>query len=181
MSHRYCPEFVISIFPFLQINIKLQEKLFSLSDFSSRPWEASLHTKLVEMMEFQLCQFKSLKMMLLKSCTQYASKFGKHSIGTGLEKISFHSNPKKRKCQRMFKLQHNCTYLTHQQNNAQNLPSEASTVCEPRTSRCSSWIQKWQRNQRSNHQHTLAHTKNQRIPKKSSTSELFAMPKPLTV
>ena len=29
------------------------------------------------------------------------------------EKISFHSNPKERKCQRMFKLPHNCTHLTH--------------------------------------------------------------------
>ena len=28
------------------------------------------------------------------SCTQYASKFGKLSIGTGLEKVSFHSNAK---------------------------------------------------------------------------------------
>ena len=30
---------------------------------------------------------------------------------TGLEKVNFHSNPKKRKCQRMFKLPHNCTHL----------------------------------------------------------------------
>ena len=32
---------------------------------------------------------------------------------TGLEKISFHSNPKERQCQRMFKQLHNCTHLTH--------------------------------------------------------------------
>ena len=32
---------------------------------------------------------------------------------TELEKVSFHSNPKERQCQRMFKLLHNCTYLTH--------------------------------------------------------------------
>ena len=31
---------------------------------------------------------------------------------TGLEKVSFHSNPKERQCQRMFKLLHNCTHLT---------------------------------------------------------------------
>ena len=30
----------------------------------------------------------------------------------GLEKVSFHSNPKERQCQRMLKLPHNCTYLT---------------------------------------------------------------------
>ena len=37
---------------------------------------------------------------------------------TGLEKISFHSNPKERQCQRMLKLPHNCIHLTHQQSNA---------------------------------------------------------------
>ena len=29
-----------------------------------------------------------------------------------LEKVSFHSNPKERQCQRMFKLPHNCTHFT---------------------------------------------------------------------
>ena len=56
---------------------------------------------------------------------QYTSKFGKHSsshrIGTltpnpnpnpGLEKVSFHSNPKERQCQRMLKLPQCCTHLT---------------------------------------------------------------------
>ena len=32
-------------------------------------------------------------------------------VATGLEKLSFHSNPKERQCQRMFKLLHNCTHL----------------------------------------------------------------------
>ena len=31
---------------------------------------------------------------------------------TGLEKVSFHSNPEERQCQRMLKLLHNCTHLT---------------------------------------------------------------------
>ena len=31
----------------------------------------------------------------------------------------------------MLRLLHNCTYLTHLQNNAQNSPSQASTVHEP--------------------------------------------------
>ena len=34
-------------------------------------------------------------------------------VATGLEKVSFHSNPKERQCQRMLKLSHNCTHLTH--------------------------------------------------------------------
>ena len=33
-------------------------------------------------------------------------------VATGLEKVSFHSNPKERQCQRMLKLLHNCTHLT---------------------------------------------------------------------
>ena len=36
------------------------------------------------------------------------------AVATGLEKVSFHSNPKERQCQRMLKLPHNCTHLTHQ-------------------------------------------------------------------
>ena len=35
------------------------------------------------------------------------------AVATGLEKVSFHSNPKERQCQRMLKLPHNCIHLTH--------------------------------------------------------------------
>ena len=35
-----------------------------------------------------------------KCCTQYASKFGKLISGHGVEKVSFHSNPKERHCQK---------------------------------------------------------------------------------
>ena len=47
--------------------------------------------------------------MLLQCCTQYASKLGNSAVVTGLEKVSFHSNPKERQCQRMFK--HDCMLL----------------------------------------------------------------------
>ena len=43
------------------------------------------------------------------------------AVATGLEKVSFHSNPKERKCQKMFKLLHSCTHLTLSQSNAQIL------------------------------------------------------------
>ena len=33
-------------------------------------------------------------------------------LRTGLEKVSFHSSPKERQCQRMLKLPHNYTHLT---------------------------------------------------------------------
>ena len=34
------------------------------------------------------------------------------AVATGLEKVSFHSNPKERQCQRTLKLLHNCTHVT---------------------------------------------------------------------
>ena len=44
--------------------------------------------------------------MSLKIYTQYAGKIGKLNN----EKVSFHSNPKERQCQRIFKLPHSCTH-----------------------------------------------------------------------
>ena len=38
---------------------------------------------------------------------------------------------KNRKCQRMVRLLHNCTHLTHQLSNVQDSQSKSSTVCEP--------------------------------------------------
>ena len=35
------------------------------------------------------------------------------AVATGLEKVSFQSNPKERQCQRMLRLLHNCTHLEH--------------------------------------------------------------------
>ena len=34
------------------------------------------------------------------------------AVATGLEKVSVHSNPKERQCQRMLKVPHNCFHLT---------------------------------------------------------------------
>ena len=34
------------------------------------------------------------------------------AVATGLEKVSSHSNPRERQCQRMLKLLHNCNYCT---------------------------------------------------------------------
>ena len=87
--------------------------------------------------------------MLLKCCTQYASKFLKLSGGhrTGKVYFSFQSLRKA---------------MTK---NAQSSPREASTVCELRNSRCSRWIQKRQKNKRSNYQNLFDYRKSKRIPK----------------
>ena len=57
---------------------------------------------------FQILKDDAVK----KCCTQYTSKFGKLSSGHRTGKVSFHSNPKERQCQRMSKLLYNCTHLT---------------------------------------------------------------------
>ena len=59
-------------------------------------------------------------------------------------------------------------------------PSQASAIHEPWSSRCLSWFQKRQRNQRSNCQHLLDHWKS-KSSRKTSTSALLTMPKPVTV
>ena len=74
-----------------------------------------------------------------------------------------------------------CTHFTCQQSNAQNSPNQTSTIHQPRTSRCSSWIQKRQRNQRSNCQHVLDYRRSKRIPEKTSTSASLTTLKSLTV
>ena len=40
------------------------------------------------------------------------ANLGNSAVATGLEKVSFHSNPKERQCQRILKLLHNYTHLT---------------------------------------------------------------------
>ena len=50
--------------------------------------------------------------------------------------------PKERPCQRMFKLLNKCTHFTCQHSNVKNSPSQASTVCEPRTSNVQAGLEK---------------------------------------
>ena len=35
------------------------------------------------------------------------------AVATGLENVSFHSNPNEEQCQRMFKLAYNCAHFTY--------------------------------------------------------------------
>ena len=58
------------------------------------------------------------------------------AVATGLEDVSFYSKPKEGQCQRMFQLSSWRGY-------AQNTSSKASTVHEPRTSRCFSKAGFW--------------------------------------
>ena len=56
---------------------------------------------------FQILKDDAMK-VLYSICQQLENS----AVATGLEKVSFHSNPKQRQCQRMFKLPHNCTHVT---------------------------------------------------------------------
>ena len=68
---------------------------------------------------FQILKDDALKLLALNMPANLENS----AMATGLEKVSFHSNPKERQCQRMFKLLHSCTHLTLQQSSAQNSPS----------------------------------------------------------
>ena len=81
----------------------------------------------------------------------------------------------------IFKLPYIYAHFICQQDNAQNPSSQASTVHELRTSRCTSWIQKGQKNQRTNFQHPLNHRKSKGIPEKTSTSASWTLLKLLTM
>ena len=56
--------------------------------------------------------FQTLKDDAVKVLHSICQQVGNSAVATELEKVSFHSNPKERQCQRMLKLPHNCTHLT---------------------------------------------------------------------
>ena len=53
-----------------------------------------LRTKLVEVMELQLSYFKSQKMILESAALNMPTNLENSAVAPGLEKVSFHSNPK---------------------------------------------------------------------------------------
>ena len=56
--------------------------------------------------------FQILKDDAVKVLHSIGQQIWKTAVVTGLEKVSFLSNPKERQCRRMLKLPHNCTHLT---------------------------------------------------------------------
>ena len=108
-------------------------------------------------------------MVLSKCFTHYASKFGTLSSGhrTGKGPFPFHLQRKGMPNIVQIAIQ---LHSSHTPNKLRsNTSSQASTVCEPRTSRYTSWIQKRERNQSSNCQHILDHRKTKGIPHMSDT------------
>ena len=102
------------------------------------------------------------------------------AVATGLEKVSFHSDPKERQCQRMFKLPHNCTHLTCLQTNAQTSPSQASQYVNREFQMLQLDLEKAEEPE-IKLPPSVGSSKNQESSRKTSTSALLTMPKPLTV
>ena len=88
------------------------------------------------------------------------------AVATGLEKVSFHSNPKERQCQRMFKLPHNCTHVTHWQVTLKILQARLQQDMNRELPDVQAGFRKCRGNQRLNCQHPLGHRKSKRIPEK---------------
>ena len=63
--------------------------------------------KLVDVMELQLSYFKSERWCCENAALNMQANLENSAVATGLEKVSFHSNPKERKYQRMLKLLQN--------------------------------------------------------------------------
>ena len=63
-------------------------------------------------MEFQLSYSNPERWCCESAALNMPANLENPAVATGMEKVSFHSNPKERQCQRMLKLPHNCTHLT---------------------------------------------------------------------
>ena len=56
--------------------------------------------------------FKALKYDVLNATLNMSANLENSIVATGLEKVSFHSNPKEGQWQTMFRLSYNCAYFT---------------------------------------------------------------------
>ena len=61
-------------------------------------------------MEFQLSYLNPKRWCCESATLNMPANLEKSAVATGLVKVSFHSNPRERQCQRMLKLPHNCTH-----------------------------------------------------------------------
>ena len=103
------------------------------------------------------------------------------AMATGLEKVSFHFNPKERQCQRIFKLLHKIAIISHASN-------EMLKILQARLQQYVNWelpdVQAGFRKGRGTRDQlpTFAGSlKKQESSRKTSTSALLTTPKPLTL
>ena len=105
-------------------------------------------------------------MILLKCCTQYATKFGKlnsgHRTGRGQFCIPTPKKGNAKECSNYCTI----TLISHTSKVMLKILQAGLQQYVNWELRCSSWIEKKQRNQRSNCQHPWAHRKSKRVPEK---------------
>ena len=78
----------------------------------SWPSQVSTCTYLLRLMYYH-CMYSLNRTHIWFSCDCLkTANLENSAVAPSLEKVSFHSNPKERQCQRMLKLPHNYTYLT---------------------------------------------------------------------
>ena len=74
--------------------------------------EVSLQTKLVEVMNSSWAISNPKRWCCESAVLNMPANLENSAVATGLEKVTFHSNPKERQGQRMLKLRNNCTRFT---------------------------------------------------------------------
>ena len=102
------------------------------------------------------------------------------AVATGLEKISFHSDPKERQCQRMFKLLHNCTHLHSSKVMLRILQARLEQYVNHELPDVQAGFRK-NRGTRDQIANICWIIEKARVPEKTSISALLTMPKPLTL
>ena len=102
------------------------------------------------------------------------------AVATGLGKVSFHSNPKERQCQRMLKLLHNCTHLTHSKVMLKILQAKLQQYMNPELPDVQAGFRKGKEPE-IKLPTSAGSWKKQENSRKTSISALLTMPKPLTV
>ena len=102
------------------------------------------------------------------------------AVDTGLEKVSFLSNPKERQCQRMLKLPHNCTISHTSKVMLKILQARLQQYMNHELPDVQAGFRKGRgtRDQMANIRWII---KKQESSRKTSISALLTMPKPLTV
>jgi len=108
------------------------------------------------------------------------ANFKNSAVVTGLEKVSFHSNPKERQCQRMLKVLHNCTHLTCNKVILQILQARFQQYVNHELSDVQAGFRKG-RGIRDQIANILWIIKKKESFRKTSTFALLTTPKPLTV
>ena len=103
-------------------------------------------------------------MMLLKCSTQYVRKFGKASRGQMTGRAQSSSQFPRRAVLKNVEATKQLYSSPMLARVCSIPPGQASALSEPRTSRCSSWVQQRQKNQISNCQHLLEYRESKGIP-----------------